>query len=109
MLNQLIKLIKNKKYKSGFTLIEMLVVLVVVALLMAIIIPNVSGQRQKINEKAQENITEIITTQAETYQLVEGDTSGNISLDTLHTNGYITEKQMEEALNYFEGGIVVKP
>jgi len=46
----LLKLVNHltrfKKKNSGFTLLEMLIVLIVVGLLMAIIIPNVSGQRE---------------------------------------------------------------
>lgn len=90
--------IKNKlKHKKAFTLIEMLIVLVVVALLMAIIIPNVAGQRNRIDEQATENIRDIIETQANTYLLVEND--GDVSLSELSTSGYITDKQLSEAVD----------
>lgn len=84
-----------KKKKSGFTLVEMLVVLVIVALLMAIIIPNVAGQRDRIQEQAKSNIAEIIEMQMNTYELVEGD--NDITLAKLTTGGYITVKQSNEA------------
>ncbi len=109
MINKYKQIIKNKRFKSGFTLIEMLVVLVVVALLMAIIIPNVAGQRSRIDEQAKENITEIIITQAETYRLVEGPAEEPVTVTLLHSSGYITEKQMDEALKYFQGGIIDIP
>lgn len=91
---------KNKhhlKHKKAFTLIEMLIVLVVVALLMAIIIPNVAGQRNRIDEQATENIRDIIETQANTYLLVEND--DDVTLTELSTSGYITDKQLSEAVD----------
>ncbi len=84
--------------KRGFTLIEMLIVLVVVALLMAIIIPNVAGQRARIDKQAAVNIAEILETQANTYLLVEND--NDVSLGELLAGGYITSKQAVEAENY---------
>lgn len=84
--------------KRGFTLIEMLIVLVVVALLMAIIIPNVAGQRARIDKQATQNIAEILETQANTYLLVEND--DDVSLGELLSGGYITSKQATEAENF---------
>ncbi|MBZ6528245.1 prepilin-type N-terminal cleavage/methylation domain-containing protein [Aerococcaceae bacterium DSM 111021] len=84
-----------KLNKRGFTLIEMLIVLVVVSLLMAIIIPNVAGQRDNIDEQARINIAEIIETQSSTYQIVNG---GEVpSLEVLFEEGYITARQLDEA------------
>ncbi|MGX7348675.1 competence type IV pilus major pilin ComGC [Dolosicoccus paucivorans] len=91
-LRQLLKKIKNKK---GFTLLEMLIVLVIVALLMAIIIPQVSGQKKRIEQQAKENIAEVVTTQVETYQMVEA--SSDVTLQTLHDGGYITDRQLQTA------------
>ncbi len=92
------KIILNKKKhkRNAFTLIEMLIVLVVVALLMAIIIPNVSGQRDRIEEQGRDNITEIVSTQLNTYGIVEGSTSG-VTTQMLADSGYLTPKQVEEA------------
>ena len=84
------------KRKRAFTLVEMLIVLVVVALLMAIIIPNVSGQRKRIDRQASQNIADILETQANTYLLVENDPT--VSLDELLSEGYITQKQADEAI-----------
>lgn len=91
------KMLKKSKGKKGFTLIEMLVVLVVVALLMAIIIPNVSGQKTRIEKQAAENIAEIVNTQYDTYALVNGTPTDGISLDMLLSDGLLTEKQVIEA------------
>lgn len=88
----LLKKIKNKK---GFTLLEMLIVLVIVALLMAIIIPQVSGQKKRIEKQAKENIAEVVTTQVETYQMVEANS--DVTLQLLHDGGYITDRQLKTA------------
>ncbi|EFR31483.1 competence type IV pilus major pilin ComGC [Eremococcus coleocola] len=96
----LLKLVNHltrfKKKNSGFTLLEMLIVLIVVGLLMAIIIPNVSGQRDRIEAQAKENIAEILTTQVNTYKMVEND-SATVTTTTLQEAGYLTEKQVKEA------------
>ncbi|MGO4929072.1 competence type IV pilus major pilin ComGC [Fundicoccus sp. Sow4_D5] len=98
------------KRKKGFTLIEMLIVLVVVALLMAIIIPNVAGQRTRIDKQATQNIAEILETQANTYLLVEDD--AEVTLGELISEGYITSKQATEAgnlLNFTEDSVITLP
>lgn len=88
---------QKKNHKAAFTLIEMLIVLVVVALLMAIIIPNVAGQKDRIDAQATENIRDIIETQVNTYLLVEQD--DDVTLSELSASGYITDKQLTEAVS----------
>ncbi|MBD3948628.1 prepilin-type N-terminal cleavage/methylation domain-containing protein [Tuanshanicoccus lijuaniae] len=95
MREKLVKKLLCIKNKKGFTLIEMLIVLIIVALLMAIIIPNVAGQRDRIEKQARANIAEIIETQVNTYNLVES--SKDASLAKLVSEGYITQKQSDEA------------
>lgn len=99
-MEKFIKFLKSKKSKSAFTLLEMLITLIIVGLLMAIIIPNVAGQRDRINQQAAENIKEIVETQRNTYEMVEN--TDVISLDDLLTKGYLTDKQAEEASKFLE-------
>lgn len=87
--------LKVRKNKGGFTLLEMLIVLVVVSLLMAIIIPNVAGQRERINDQAEKNITEIIETQVNTYEMVNGGETPSLTI--LLDEGYITQRQYDQA------------
>ncbi|NLJ19088.1 competence type IV pilus major pilin ComGC [Globicatella sulfidifaciens] len=89
------KIIKHFSNRKGFTLLEMLIVLIIVGLLMAIIIPNVSGQKERIETQATENIAEIVETQVNTYQLVEK--SDDATLTLLVSEGYLTQKQADEA------------
>lgn len=88
-------MLKKSKRKNAFTLIELLVVLIIVALLMAIIIPNVAGQKARIEKQATHNIAQIVETQVSTYQLAEADDS--VTLGELKENGYLTSKQFDEA------------
>lgn len=83
------------KKEKAFTMVEMLIVLIIVGLLMAIIIPNVAGQKNRIETKAKENISEIVMTQLDTAQLV--NPGEPISLNSLVEDGYLTQKQSDEA------------
>lgn len=89
------KMLKQLRNRKGFTLLEMLIVLIIVGLLMAIIIPNVSGQKERIEAQATENIAEIVETQVNTYQLVENSEDATLTL--LVSEGYLTQKQADEA------------
>lgn len=90
-----LKRLRKRQNQSGFTLIEMLIVLVVVALLMAIIIPNVAGQRDRIQSQAKENIAEVITTQVNTYEMLEGN--NQVTPTMLLDAGFLTDRQVKEA------------
>lgn len=90
------KALQDRRFKQAFTMIEMLIVLGIVALLMVIIIPNISGQKDRIDKQAAENITEIVATQANAYYLVEGN-GQTATLEILVAEGYLTEKQAQEA------------
>lgn len=95
------KIMSSLKKKDGFSLVEMLIVLIVVAILMAIIIPNVAGQRERIDAQAKANMADIITNQVENYRLVEGN-EGLVTLAILETEQYITARQKEQAMKLLE-------
>lgn len=91
---------KRKNKKAAFTLVEMLVVLAVVAVLMIILVPNVTAQRERIDRQSKENISEVIATQANAYQLIEGNSSAP-TLQQLLDKEYITKKQADKAKELF--------
>lgn len=96
MKDKIKKIIRNRiNNQTGFTLVEMMIVLIIVGLLMAIIIPNVAGQKNRIEVQARENIAEIVETQVNTYSLVENQES--VTLEELVLEGYLTQKQADEA------------
>ncbi|GLB58179.1 competence type IV pilus major pilin ComGC [Cytobacillus sp. NCCP-133] len=61
-----IKKIKNEK---GFTLIEMMIVLLVISVLLIITIPNVTKHNSKINSKGCEAFMQMVQAQVQAYEI----------------------------------------
>ncbi|MFI8576669.1 MULTISPECIES: competence type IV pilus major pilin ComGC [Rossellomorea] len=79
-------MLKNQK---GFTLIEMMIVLLVISVLLFITIPNVTNQSNSINSKGCEAFVHMVEGQVEAYKM-----DGNalpVTIDTLVTDGYLNE------------------
>lgn len=85
------RLIKNKK---GFTLIEMLIVLVIVSLLSLLIIPNIATTTDKVDKEAEYALTQVIQSQASLYKLEKGTFP---TMEQLKSAKYITEEQETKA------------
>lgn len=94
--------------QRGFTLIEMVVVLGIIALLMLIIIPNLNVQRDRASSRQSAALTEIVHNQAETYvfdkqQPEQADTGAkptkieDVTLKDLREENYLNEKQYQQA------------
>lgn len=62
-----------RKKEKGFTLVEMLVVLFVIAVILAIVLPNLAKTGSVAEDKAEEANKRMLLAQAENYRLVEGD------------------------------------
>lgn len=88
------KLIIKAKKEHGFTLIEMSIVILIVALLLLIIIPNIGQVEKSVNKTTGDAVEQTIETQKIIYRL-DNDLSSNaaVSLEDLVTNKYITDKQ----------------
>ena len=84
------KLIKNKK---GFTMVEMLIVIGIVALLLLLIIPNINEKQKMINQKGCEALKETITSQMYLYELKNGKLPTNIN--DLISEGFINQEQAQ--------------
>lgn len=74
--------------QKGFTLIEMMVVLLIISVLVLIAIPNVTQHSATIDEKGCEAYVKMIEGQVEAYQM---DLKVIPTIDDLETAGYITE------------------
>ncbi|HEP1819880.1 TPA: prepilin-type N-terminal cleavage/methylation domain-containing protein [Streptococcus suis] len=85
------KLLKLKK--KAFTLVEMLVVLGIISLLLLLFVPNLSQQKDAIQEKGNAAVVKVVESQLELYEL-EHDKEATVA--DLQVDGYITEKQAEE-------------
>ncbi|OES44380.1 competence type IV pilus major pilin ComGC [Domibacillus iocasae] len=82
------KIIKNEQ---GFTLIEMMIVLLVITVLLFIAIPNVAKQSKNINSKGCDAFIHMVQGQVQAYQ-IDNDSLPS-SIDTLVTDGYLREDE----------------
>ncbi|WP_379966319.1 competence type IV pilus major pilin ComGC [Ectobacillus sp. sgz5001026] len=73
--------------EKGFTLLEMLLVLVIISVLLLLIIPNVVKQRETVNKKGCEAIVRSTESQVQAYQLDNGTLP---SIQDLSSGKYIS-------------------
>lgn len=93
---------KKKKKYSGFTLIEMLIVLLVIAVLVLLFVPNIAGKSDKINTEGEEAFKQVVTTQVELYVLEKSPKeSDKITLELLAKDNYLTAKQVSQATSKY--------
>lgn len=88
---------KNKIVK-GFTLIEMLVVLLIISVLILLFVPNLSKQKDAVKNTGNGAVVKVVTSQAELYQLEHTDEP---TLSKLVSSGNITQKQADAYNDYY--------
>lgn len=76
---------------KGFTMLEMLVVLSVVALLFTLTLPNIQKRMNTVREKGCDALVEVVNTNILQYELDTGEVVD--SIDTLVDEGYLKESQ----------------
>lgn len=54
---------KRTPYYSGFTLIEMLIVLLIISVLVLLFVPNLSRYRNHVDQESREAIIQLVDTQ----------------------------------------------
>jgi prepilin-type N-terminal cleavage/methylation domain-containing protein len=74
--------------EKGFTLIEMMIVLLVISILIMITIPNITTQQKVIRGKGCEAYINMVQAQVEAYKM-ENNTTINPTIAELHTAGFI--------------------
>ena len=84
-----------KKKQSGFTLLEMSIVLFIISLLVLIMLPNLSQQRKHANSIHVKAMTSVIQTQIDAYENENG--TDNVSLEELNKANYLTDAQVQQA------------
>ncbi|MGQ7413251.1 competence type IV pilus major pilin ComGC [Streptococcus suis] len=82
-----------KLKKKAFTLVEMLVVLGIISLLLLLFVPNLSKQKDAIQEKGNAAVVKVVESQMELYELKY---EKKATVGDLKQAGYITEKQAEQ-------------
>lgn len=81
-------LLKNRK---GFTMVEMLIVIGIIALLLLLIIPNINEKQKLINLKGCEALKETINAQINLYELKNNKKPKTIN--DLVKDGFIKQEQ----------------
>lgn len=83
--------VKHTIFKSAFTLIEMLLVLLIISLLLVLIIPNIAKQTEHIQTTGCTAQLKMVDSQIEAYALKFNQKPN--SIDDLIREGYIKENQ----------------
>ncbi len=77
---------KRLKNQKGFTLIEMLIVMLIITVLIAIAIPNVSKQTTAVDDKGCKAFVQMVQGQVESYRM---DEKAIPTVADLVTDGYL--------------------
>lgn len=77
---------------AGFTLVEMLVVLLVISVLVLLFIPNVATQREKATRSGDKAIIKVVETQIEMYKVEFGPNTDPGKAELI-SEGYLEEEQ----------------
>ncbi|UII54835.1 prepilin-type N-terminal cleavage/methylation domain-containing protein [Cytobacillus spongiae] len=77
--------------EKGFTLIEMMIVLLIISVLLIITIPNITRHNSKINEKGCEALVNMVQAQVQAYEM--DNKAPPSTINDLITNQYVTNGQ----------------
>ena len=92
------KKLKSLKVK-GFTLVEMLVVLLIISVLMLLFVPNLTKQKEAVTEKGNAAVVKVVESQAELFEV--NHTNEKATLSKLVNEGTITAKQAASSKAYY--------
>ncbi|MFB5490611.1 competence type IV pilus major pilin ComGC [Enterococcus faecalis] len=84
---------KKKQKYAGFTLLEMLIVLLIISVLILLFVHNLAKHKETVDKKGNEAIVKIVESQIELYTLEKNKTP---SLNELVNEGYITKEQLDK-------------
>lgn len=82
----------------GFTLIEMLVVLLIISILLLLFVPNLSQQKDAVSNTGQAAVVKVVESQAELYNISHTEEA---SLSALVTSGNISQEQADAYQAYY--------
>ncbi len=88
------KWFKNLKNEDGFTLVEMTIVLLVIAILMIVFLPNISGVNTRVTTSTDEALVQTINAQKLLYKAEKSVDPE--PLNKLVEEGYITSDQLKK-------------
>lgn len=88
------KIFKFLKDNRGFTLLEMLMVVFIIALLLLLTIPNITKHKQSVSKTTCKSYADMAQTQATAYELETGNSP--TSIEQLVEEGYIPSATCED-------------
>lgn len=86
------KTIRKIKNEDGFTLIEMTIVVVVIAILLIVFLPNVEKVNTRVTDTTDQALVKTVEAQKILYKAQYGEEADS---DQLETAGYITTPQKD--------------
>lgn len=89
----------KKLNKKGFTLVELLVVVIILGVIMSIAIPSITSSVERSKEKQKKQIENIVLSAAKIYVSDHEDVSGMITLDRLYCSKLITREDIVDPFN----------
>jgi len=84
-------MIKKIKNSRGFTLIEMLIVLMIISVLIILIVPNLGSKSADVNNTGCDALVSLVQAQADAYYIETG--SHPTTINELVSSDYITKEQ----------------
>ena len=90
----------KKLNKKGFTLVELLVVIVILVIIMSIAIPSITSSLDRSKAKQRDAKVKLIESAAEIYADRHiGTTTVSVSVSDLYNEGLITIEQLKDPFN----------
>lgn len=81
----------KKKQPNGFTILEMMIVLLIISVILLITLPNIQQKEKIIRAKGCDALIEIVNSQIMLYEIEHGKTPA--SVEELIAKGYLKEGQ----------------
>lgn len=91
------KICKLLKGNQGFTLLEMMIVLVIISILLLIVIPNLTRNQELASDKGCEATIELLKTQVLAYEIEHNERPA--SLSELQTKNYVNSTTCPDGTN----------
>ncbi len=90
------KKFSKHKTRKGFTLIEMVIVLFIISLLILIMVPNLSKQRNHAQTVHTHAMTSVVQSQIDSY-FSDHSNAKTVNFDDLQNGGYLSSKQIKQS------------
>ena len=88
---------RQRKEVILLSFIEMLVVLLIISVLLLLFVPNLTKQKEAVNDKGKAAVVKVVESQAELYNLAKNE---DASLSKLQADGRITKEQAKAYKEY---------